>query len=644
MHRYSAFAAILCLSQPTLAAWTEEQATQSPPARLEAPSQSVTVTATRTPTELRQLGRSVTVWTRDDLLGSGARTIGEVLEHMPGISVAPAGSFGGPVSVFVRGGESDFNLVLVDGVPVNRPGGEFDFANLSTANIERVEIVRGPGSVLYGTEAVSSTIHIITRRHRSGARPSGNLRFEGGSFGTRLFDGGLNGGTDRAQFSIGALRTATDGIFDFNSAWRRTELSAGSSFLLGSRSTLSASLRLTDANQHFPTDDTGAIVDPNDFRKSREQVYSLAFQNRYSTRWNSRIHYGYHRHDALNYTLRDDITDFYDDVFQADDDRHYVDWQNSLLVVPGHELTTGVSWKREESRTAGETRRSVGVYLQDRWSWQDRYFLTGGLRIDHNDRFASFLTGNLDGAWLLNDRLKLRAGIANGFRAPAFSEIVGFPAFGITGNPALDPEKNTAVEFGADWLRSEHSRWSATVFFNRYRDLIEFTFADAPGVPNFRNVEAAASRGLELEMSHPLGDRLQAGSTYTWLSTEVTDAGDNPFGNFELGRTLLRRPRHLANFWTRFAAGWGRARLDLRYKGRRDDRQFFPDYTSRRVTLEGYWRLDLTITVPLAEWSGQAQALDLVFRGRNLLNRNYTEVAGFPSPGRGLYGGLEWGF
>lgn len=612
--------------------------------RLEAPPQSVTVTATRTPTELRQLGRAVTVITREELVASGAATVAEVLEGVPGIFVARTASYGGPTSVFVRGGESDFNLVMVDGVPVNRPGGEFDFSALSTANVERIEVVRGPGSVLYGTEAVASTIHVISRRHRSGGSPSGGLSFLGGSHGTLQLGGNVSAGSERAQFSFGGLTSDTDGIFDFNSAWRRSELSAGGSFLLGPRSTLTTSMRYTDSRQEYPTDDFGAIVDPNDFRESREQVYGVGLQHRVTGAWSSRIHYGYHRNNAFNHTVRDDITDFWDDVFQADDDRHYGDWQNTVLVLPGHELTAGATWKRETSRTAAESRRSLGVYLQDRMSWRDRFFLSAGIRAEDSSRFSGFVTGNLDGAWLVTDRLKLRAAVSNGFRAPAFSEILGFPAWGILGNPTLRPEKNVAAEFGADWVEAGGARLSGTVFLNRYSDLIEFTFAGPPSSPNFLNVEAARSRGVEIDAGVPVRDRIRLGAAYTWTTTRVTDAGTTPFGNFEEGLPLLRRPRHLAGVWTQFDTGWSKARVDFRYKGARDDRQFFPDFSSARVVLGGYWRMDLAVSVPLKELAGSRQQVSLVLRGQNLLNRRYTEIAGFPSPGRGIFGGLEWGF
>jgi vitamin B12 transporter len=571
--------------------------------------------------------------------------VADVLETVPGVSVARAGSYGGATSVFVRGGESDFNLVLIDGVQVNRPGGEYDLANLSTANIERIEIVRGPSSVLYGTEAVSSTIHIITRSGRKNGTPGGNVSAVAGGMGSQDYQARLDGGSDRVRYAFGAMSTQTDGIFDFNSGYRRSDLSARNDFEISPGTSLGASLRYTAGTQHVPTDDSGAIVDPNDYRDIAEQTYSVHLQRQFSTRYDSRIQYGYFRHHAYNYTLEDGVTDFFDSIFESDENRHYIDWQNNIRLIPGHLLATGASWKEESSRVIDSSRRSLGLYLQDQVSVGNRLFLTGGIRHEANNRFSNFVTGQFDASYLLTDSLRIRGSLGNGFRAPAFSEIVGFPEFGIAGNPALRPEKNTAAEAGADFsIRGSWLQLSGTVFSNRFRDLIEFTFATAPGTPNFINVEAANSRGLEFQGTWRPSALLSFGSWYTFTATKVTDAGSVPSGNFEEGLPLLRRPRHLAGVFGGIKGSRLSLRLDLLYKGTRDDRVFLPDFSSTRVKLPGYFRVDCFGSVPLVRLADGGRVLAAVFRGENIFNSSYQEVAGFPSPGRRLRGGLEFSF
>ena len=133
-------------------------------------------------------------------------------------------------------------------------------------------------------------------------------------------------------------------------------------------------------------------------------------------------------------------------------------------------------------------------------------------------------TGSLSAAYLVQDSLKIRASLGNGFRSPSFAEIIGFPEFGILGNPNLTPEKNVAVDFGLDLFRARFN-FSATVFFNRFSDLIEFSFGGAPGSPNYQNVEAAKAQGIEVEASLLVAPRIRVGGHYTFLKTEVTDTG-----------------------------------------------------------------------------------------------------------------------
>ena len=156
---------------------------------LPGPHHELTVTATRTPTEVRELGKSVTVITAQEIENLGSKDLSEVLKTVTGFNVVQAGSFGGQTSLFVRGGESNFNLVLVDGVQINEPGGGFDFSSLSTSNIDKIEIVRGPASVLYGANAATSVINIITRKGQGD--PSGHIEFQGGNHSSYLTSGAV---------------------------------------------------------------------------------------------------------------------------------------------------------------------------------------------------------------------------------------------------------------------------------------------------------------------------------------------------------------------------------------------------------------------------------------------------------------------
>ncbi len=630
-------------------AWAEEQSAgqekvasegqTSPPG----PETQITVTATRTPTPVNQLGQSVTIVTAEEMEAQGARSLLQVLETVPGLNVVRTGPFGGAATVFVRGGESDFNLVLIDGVPINQAGGGFDFGDITTANVERLEIVRGPASVLYGADAASSVINILTRQGEG--RPSGRFSFEGGSHDSYLFRGNLAGGSRRVHYSLGAHWSKTDGFYDFNNHYDRAELSADTVFDLTGSSSLSAHLRYLDSEYAFPTDFTGALVDPNDYRSTEETHYSVAYQSQLSRIYGTRLQYGYHRRLFQNFTLRDGVDDFFDSTFRADEERSFLDWQNNLRVGDHHLLTAGLSYEREKADGPALLRRGLGVYVQEQFELRDRLFLTGGVRYEDNDRFESFVSGKLSVGFRLTPEWRLRGSFGNGFRAPSFVEILGFPEFGIVGNPNLQPEKNVATDLGADY-RSSDGLWgfSTTLFVNRFSDLIEFSFLVPPGSSNYLNLEKAESQGLELEGFWNWGAPLRLGGHYTFLDTEVTDAGSVPGGNFEVGRPLLRRPRHQAALFAQYSKRRYQLRIDFKFKGRREDIQFFPDFSSNRVTLDSYWKTDFGVTLPLMGFSDSRGDLALVLRGENLLGRRYTEVAGFESPGRTLFAGLEVAF
>lgn len=613
---------------------------QAQPPPQEERHDEITVTATRTPTPLREIGQSVTLITAEEMEAQGARDILQVLETVPGFNVARTGSFGGTTSLFVRGGESDFNLVLLDGLQLNQPGGAYDFGDLTTANVERIEIVRGPSSVLYGADAVASVISIITRKGEG--KPSGHFRFEGGSFDSLRFDGGVQGGTGKLHYSLGAQYFDTEGFHDFNNSYDKVDLSTRLDFQLSPSSSISATARYNDSKHHFPTDSTGAVVDPNDFRKTDESAYSISYQKSASDRYGTKLHYGYFKKRFSSFTVEDGVVDFFNSTFETEESRNYIDWQNSFNVNPANLLTAGVSYEREESQTIDISRQSVGVYVQEQFTWKDRLFLTGGVRHDDNSRFQSFTTASASAAFLIDDAWKVRASIGNGFRAPTFSEIIGFPSFGIAGNENLKPEKNTAGDLGIDFVSTNlKSRASATVFFNRFSDLIEFTFLAPAGASNFVNIEAAQSQGFELDGSISATRWLGLGGQYTLTETEVTDSGTLPGGSFARGESLLRRPRNLAGLYIQFLHHRCHLRIDFKFKGKRDDIQFFPDFSSSRVVLPSYWKADFAVTVPLLRSSSSNTELALNFRGENLFDKEYTEVAGFESIGRSLMAGFQ---
>lgn len=234
--------------------------------------EELVVTATRAPTSPDAVVSSVTTISGDELRARGVRFVQDALREVPGAAVVQVGSYGGVSSLFLRGGESDYVKVLVDGVPVNQSGGGYNWANLTTDNVERIEVLRGPASVIYGSDAVTGVVQVFTRRRSSGIAVEGGA--EAGSFGTIQGHAGVLGGTQRIGYSADASRISTDGTYPFNNDYGNTVLSGSIRSAPDPRTDLSLSLRLGDNRYHFPTDFSGVLADSN--QANAERALSVA--------------------------------------------------------------------------------------------------------------------------------------------------------------------------------------------------------------------------------------------------------------------------------------------------------------------------------------------------------------------------------
>ena len=240
----------------------------------------IVVTATRYPVAPDSVASTVTVLRGDDLRAEGIRFVGDALRQVPGAHLVQGGPYGAAASLFVRGGESDYVKVLVDGVPVNQPGGFYDFASLTTDNVERIEILRGPGSVLYGSDAIAGVIQIVTRQGGEGLRLGAAA--EGGSFGSARWEASALGGGDALGWSASLSRFTSDGTYEFNNDYRNTVASGRFRARAGDRTTLSLTGRYHDAKYHFPTDFTGVPVDHNQFTTDKTAALALDVGHRFS--------------------------------------------------------------------------------------------------------------------------------------------------------------------------------------------------------------------------------------------------------------------------------------------------------------------------------------------------------------------------
>lgn len=612
----------------------------------------VVVTATRVPLPREALPTPVTVLTGGELRERGVRTVAEALRHVPGATVVRAGSPGAQTSLFLRGGESDYVKVLVDGVPVNDPGGAFDFADLSTHHVERIEVVRGPVSVLYGSDAVAGVVQVFTRRGSgdptgtiSATGGRGEQRYEDGGYGVADVSASLMGGAGDLSYSLGTSHSWSAGAYPFNNARRLTTLSGRVGWSPSGAAGLSVSSRFSDSRSGFPTDGSGALVDRNARLDRRSWTTSIEAGWQLRPGLDAHLRLGVASADRESVDAPDgpaDTTGLYQSTLARDLTRRSadarLDWRLPRSVITGGvtvenaAATTGYEsrseWGPTEAR-AEHDRTNTGYYVQIATRPVGRLHLTAGGRIDDNQEFGTFETYRLGVALRLVDGTRLRGALGRAFREPTFDENFG-SGFGDRGSPALEPERSRSWEAGIE-QEVGPATLAATWFHQRFDDLVQFTFAPPrPDDPSYYNVGAARARGVELEARVGHGP-YDVEASYARLDTEVLDPGLASDAGFVEGEALLRRPAHSGAIAARITLGRGSAGLSLDLVGEREDLDFSAVPASR-ITLPAHATLDLSAehAFPLAA----GPATDVLLRVENLLDADYQAVAGFPAVGR----------
>jgi vitamin B12 transporter len=642
-------------------AWTSAHA-QEPQdtTRLE----ELVVTPTRLPTKPDQVVSSVTRLEGDDLRARGVHFVQDALREVPGASVVQVGSFGGVTSLFLRGGESDYVKVLIDGVPANQAGGGFNWANLTTDNVDRIEILRGPGSVIYGSDAVSGVVQIFTRQGHPGL--SGEGDGEAGSFGTIKGHGAVLGGTSRLGYSVDASRLWTDGIYRFNSDYGNTALSASLRALPDARTDATVSARFNDSRYQFPTDFAGILSDSN--QASTEEMLSLAADvgRRFSERVEVRLTAGANLTEGTFDDAPDSPSDTVGFGFASNRDtraeRGTLDARVNAGIGNVLTVTAGAQVEREDERQSGETTSNFGgiattpdtPFDRDRTTFgyyaQGLLDLPGGLavnlnaRLDDNSAFGTFFTYRAGAAYRVASGTRIRGSVGRSFKAPTFCEQFCDAPF-VVGDSSLRPERSNSWEAGLEQelVEGRLSIW-ATYFNQRFKDMVVYDGSGAPGEPTYRNGAAARSRGLETGVSFGIGRSASGSASYTYLSTLAIDDAGQPSASFAAGSRLIRRPQHAAEVTLRGRV-LRRATLggSVSYTGARDDVDFraFP---AAVVRLPAYTMVNVVADLELIRASASRPGLSAVLRVENLFNAIYEPVVGFGGRRRGVFGGAKFRF
>jgi vitamin B12 transporter len=619
----------------------------------------VVVTANRVATPPAEVIPTTTVISGKELRERGIRTVAEALLQVPGAAVVPVGSYGGVTSLFLRGGESDYVKVLVDGVPQNEPGGTYFFSNLTTDNVERIEVVQGPVSVLYGSDAMTGVIQIFTRKGTGPSRVDAEAL--GGSFGSFIGSAGARGGSASASYSATLSRYSTDGTYPFNDRYVNNVGSAALHVRLDERTDGVLSVRGDGNTTHYPTDFTGAATDSNSFTTGNVLTVGLDLGHQFTDKLELRGLVTSNRQSDRASNTADspgDTLGFYDTQSLGNTYRNAVDVH--LLVRPrtGMVLTFGAGGEYEGiQETDGSisnfgfgTDSSASAFNDNRNNWSgyaqglapfgDRVVATIGVRLDDNGSFGTHFTDRAGVAVRLLSATRLRASYGTAFKEPTFREVAAQTPFEV-GNPDLKPEQARSWEAGVSQeLLAGRLRASVAYFNQQFQDMIEYDANVPPGTPNYYNVAEATADGWELQVEARPIPALSIAASYTNLFTRVDEAvaGAGPGSALEPGQPLLRRPDNQARMdiraWPVHGLSLG---AGLTWVGDRDDIDYnaFP---AQRVVLPAYFTADFNAayTLPL-----RGPALTLEFQIQNAFDEVYQTVVGYPGRPRAMVAGAK---
>ena len=607
-----------------------------PPAEPSASLPPVIISATRDEQSLDSTISSATVITARELKERQITNVGDALRSVVGVDVTQTGAQGGVTNAYIRGANSSQTLVMIDGVPVNNPTvGGFDFADLTTDDIERIEIVRGPMSSLYGSDANGGVINIVTKKGQGA--PKATLSMEGGRYATTREAASLAGQSGPVDYSASVSHALTEG---FSSAAVGTEPDGYQNTTLSSKLGLAvlgdgrleftgrywlgqADLdSLTCAVTCVPTDDPGA--------KQRTQglVAAVSLQKPLTDWWSQRLTVSVNQAQYWNKYLNfaPPPPPYLDSEFDTRTQR--IDWQHDASIGDRVHLTAGSDYEGVTGDNSGDPNRhtidNVGFFAQSRIELPQGFSQLTAVRYDINNRYGNSFTYNIEAAYLFAPtQTRLRAGAGTAFHGPTIQDLY-YPNFS---NPNLQPETSETLEAGI-----EQSLWekrvviSVTQFRTNFNDLIDLTFnpADCPQPGNNPNpfgcpvnVDKARSEGQEVTAIVKPVEQVRIDSNYTHLTAK----------NRTTDTTLLRRPRgkaHLGLTLTPITSVVLTAEVD--FVGRRND---------SGGTVGSYWLARATGSYAVTQW--------LQFFGRieNLTNKVYQETLGYGTAGLSFFGGLR---
>jgi len=609
----------------------------------------VVVTATKTATPLYELASSVSLIDSAQIKNSHKTNIYELLQTQTGISISQQGAPGAFTQVYIRGADPSQTQVLIDGIEMNMandPSNTYDFADLSTDNIERIEIIRGPQSTLYGSSALAGVINIISKK--GSGKPKFSFSTEGGSYNTYKGSLGANGSIDKLNYSVNLSKYRSDGFSSAGQKYGNSEKDGTENYNTSARLGYQVSKdfnlnfigRFTKANTDF--DQTGGKFgdDPTYKYNLEEGTYRLEGNLKLlDGKWNQKFGASFSR-NLRKYKFDITQNNPAESRSNYDGKRIKIDWQNNFSFQ-NNTITFGIETEKEiansdyyynsafgpfESRFPEKSARTSGTYFEHQLKLNNNFFSSIGIRYDNHEKFGSVVTFRIAPAYVFwSTGTKIKATYGTGFKAPSLFYLYD-PAYG---NPDLSPEKSKGWDAGIEQYLFGYKVTTGITYFNN-------TFTDLFGFDNnFKtvNVNKSETKGVEVYLTAKFVPDFSFQANYTF-----TESRNLSPGSADENLPLLRRPKHKAavsanyNFTNAINAG-----MEAILVGKRDDKDF-STYPAARIILDNYTLLNASASYKINN------LIQLYGKLVNILDSDYEEIYGYGTAGRSGYLGINISF
>lgn len=580
-------------------------------------SSEITVTATGTEEGLEDIPLPITVISEEEMETAQTESVSEVLRRVPGINVVQSNGPGSVTSVFTRGTESDHTLVMIDGVRLNSPYfGGFDFSQLATNGLGRIEVARGPYSALWGADAIGGAINLIPGTGSEGF--DGTLIGEWGEGAWKRYEGTVTYGSDGFDLlASGLMREGEDDLENSDFDFRQGLVNAGLKWGKGSR--ISFLYHDVETEIGIPFSSPG-VMTPSRRQETNQRTLAIPLKWAVSRRWFV---------EATVSTVERELN------FSDPDDSWGLTWSHtetettqvrlaSHHALGKHSLSWGAEWREDEvtdGSAYGPNLEAIGndmnsLFAQDVWRIGNRLTFVLGVRWDDTDQWGSEVSPRANLGWRVSDTLELRAGYGEAYRQPSIGELF----YPFSGNPDLHPETSDSLEVGLVWSggTQQTPRLSLSAFSTNIDNLIVFDYINYSN----QNIGKAEINGFEAAMDTVHGNVLSSHMQVTWLDTS------DGFGN-----ELLRRPEWSGAYTLSGSfMPWLKGYATARYVGHRFD---VDPLTFEPTRTDSFVSVDLALATQL--WD----SIEFTLRATNLLDDDYEEVLGYPAQGRRIIGGIR---